>query len=71
MPAGTITQTAGNCGGLSLGTGGTLDAPRTIIKKTGLQTCSFTYSPDGMAVNVPAYSPVTSYTAVMTITNPS
>ncbi|MFA7298353.1 MAG: hypothetical protein WC010_01785 [Candidatus Absconditabacterales bacterium] len=70
-PSGSITQTAGNCNGLSLGAGGTLDVAETIISKVGLNTCSFTYAPDGMTVNVPAYSPVNAYTAVMTITDPA
>ena len=54
-----------------MGAGGTLDTSRTIISKTGIKTCSFTYAPDGMSVIVPAYSPVNAYTAVMVITDPA
>ena len=71
VPTGSIIQTAGDCDGLSLGTGGTLNLIRTIIKKTGIKTCGFSYMPDGMSVTIPAWSPVNRYTATMTITPPS
>ena len=74
-PAGSgttqIVTTNWQCSGLSLGVGGSLEASRTIISKVGIKTCSFTYAPDGMYVNIPAWSPVNLYTATMTITIPA
>ena len=70
VPTGTITPTAWDCGGVTLGAGGVLSWNRTIIQKAGVKTCSFTYVPDGMSIVVPAYSPVNAYTATMTISLP-
>lgn len=71
-PTAAIVETAGDCSDLSLGLGGTLDASRELITKAGTNVCDFTWTPaDEMTVNVPAYSPVESYQAVMTITDPA
>lgn len=71
-PTAAIVQTAGDCSDLSLGAGGTLDASRELILKAWSKVCDFTWTPaDEMTVNVPAYSPVESYQAVMTITDPA
>lgn len=71
-PTALITQTAGDCNDLSLGAGGTLNNSIDLITKSGTLVCDFTRTPaDEMTVNVPAYSAVDSYTAVMTITDPS
>lgn len=71
-PTATITQTAGDCSDLSLGAGGTLDASIELITKSGTNVCDFTWTPaDEMTVNVPGYSPVETYQAVMTITDPA
>ena len=71
IPSGSITPIAGDCSNISLGIGGTLDATVEIITKNGPTTCDFIYLPDGMTVNIPAYAPVESDIATMTITNPT
>lgn len=71
-PTAAITQTAGDCSDLSLGAGGTLSGSIELITKAGTNVCDFTRTPaDEMTVNVPGYSPVETYQAVMTITDPS
>ncbi len=72
VPAGTITQTNGDCSSHSLGGGWTLDGlPKIIITKSSNRICSFTYVPDGFSVNVPAYTPVASYSGTLTMTDPT
>lgn len=70
-----FTQTAGDCSDMAVGSGGTLDTAKDIITNLGTFVCDFTYIPvdnaGEMTVNVPAYTPVDTYKAVMTITDPS
>jgi len=67
-------ERGGDCFDMEVGDGGTLDTAREIIIKNGnTLICDFEYQPssnDGeMTVIIPAYAPVDSYKAVMTITD--
>ena len=71
-PTASLIQIAGTCSDLSLWAGWTLNTAIELITKSWTNVCDFSWTPaDEMTINVPAYSPVETYQAVMTITDPS